>query len=313
MQFANYTGDVLMKKILEIKNLKKYFGEVKAVDGISFSVNEGELFSFLGLNGAGKSTTINMICGVCQKDFGDIWIDGENVEESNQYKSKIGVVYQDSVLDKRLSVKDNLESRAALYGIYGKDFERRVEEIDKLFDIKELLKRPVGKLSGGQRRRIDIARAIIHNPKLLILDEPTTGLDTQTRKTVWEALNFMRKEFGTTIFLTTHYMEEAADSNNIIIIDNGKIVAQGSPLALKNKYTGDFIKLYNTTESKVKKLKVAYEVLPECFKIEVKSTAEATNLILNNPTIFKDYEIEKGKIDDVFLSVTGKNIYGDNK
>ena len=306
-------GGKVMGKILEIKNLKKYFGDVKAVDDISFSVNEGELFSFLGLNGAGKSTTINIVCGVCDKDFGEIWIDGENVEKSDQYKSKIGVVYQDSVLDKRLSVKDNLESRAALYGIFGKDFEKRIEEIDKLFDIKQLFKRSVGKLSGGQRRRIDIARAIVHNPKLLILDEPTTGLDAQTRKTVWQALNFMRKEFGTTIFLTTHYMEEATDSNNIVIIDNGKIVAQGSPLALKNKYTGDFVKLYNTTEKKIKKLKMPYEVLPECFKIEVKNTAEATDLILKYPDVFKDYEIEKGKIDDVFLSVTGKKIEGGNK
>lgn len=306
-------GSKAMGKILEIKNLKKYFGDVKAVDDISFSVNEGELFSFLGLNGAGKSTTINIVCGVCDKDFGEIWIDGENVEKSDQYKSKIGVVYQDSVLDKRLSVKDNLESRAALYGIFGKDFEKRIEEIDKLFDIKQLFKRSVGKLSGGQRRRIDIARAIVHNPKLLILDEPTTGLDAQTRKTVWQALNFMRKEFGTTIFLTTHYMEEATDSNNIVIIDNGKIVAQGSPLALKNKYTGDFVKLYNTTEKKIKKLKMPYEVLPECFKIEVKNTAEATDLILKYPDVFKDYEIEKGKIDDVFLSVTGKKIEGGNK
>ena len=306
-------GGKVMGKILEIKNLKKYFGDVKAVDDISFSVNEGELFSFLGLNGAGKSTTKNIVCGVCDKDFGEIWIDGENVEKSDQYKSKIGVVYQDSVLDKRLSVKDNLESRAALYGIFGKDFEKRIEEIDKLFDIKQLFKRSVGKLSGGQRRRIDIARAIVHNPKLLILDEPTTGLDAQTRKTVWQALNFMRKEFGTTIFLTTHYMEEATDSNNIVIIDNGKIVAQGSPLALKNKYTGDFVKLYNTTEKKIKKLKMPYEVLPECFKIEVKNTAEATDLILKYPDVFKDYEIEKGKIDDVFLSVTGKKIEGGNK
>ena len=306
-------GGKVMGKILEIKNLKKYFGDVKAVDDISFSVNEGELFSFLGLNGAGKSTTINIVCGVCDKDFGEIWIDGENVEKSDQYKSKIGVVYQDSVLDKRLSVKDNLESRAALYGIFGKDFEKRIEEIDKLFDIKQLFKRSVGKLSGGQRRRIDIARAIVHNPKLLILDEPTTGLDAQTRKTVWQALNFMRKEFGTTIFLTTHYMEEATDSNNIVIIDNGKIVAQGSPLALKNKYTGDFVKLYNTTEKKIKKLKMPYEVLPECFKIEVKNTAEATDLILKYPDVFKDYEIEKGKIDDVFLSVTGKKIEGGDK
>ena len=216
-------------------------------------------------------------------------------------------------MDKKLSVKDNLESRAALYGIFNKDFEKRLEEIDELFDIKDFLKKPVGKLSGGQRRRVDIARAIIHNPKILILDEPTTGLDPQTRKIVWTALNLMRKQFGTTIFLTTHYMEEAADSNNIVIIDSGKIIAQGSPLSLKNKYTGDFIRLYNSTEEEVKKLNMNYERLPECYKIEVENTAAATNLILKFPEIFKDYEITKGKIDDVFLAVTGKKLNEENK
>ena len=302
-----------MNNILEIKNLKKYFGDIKAVDDISFSVKDGELFSFLGLNGAGKSTTINIICDVYKKDCGEVWIDGDNISKSNQYKSKIGVVYQESVLDKKLSVKDNLESRAALYGIFNKDFEKRLKEIDELFDIKDFLKKPVGKLSGGQRRRVDIARAIIHNPKILILDEPTTGLDPQTRKIVWSALNLMRKQFGTTIFLTTHYMEEAADSNNIVIIDSGKIIAQGSPLSLKNKYTGDFIRIYNSTEEEVKKLNMNYERLPECYKIEVENTAAATNLILKFPEIFKDYEITKGKIDDVFLAVTGKKLNEENK
>ena len=297
-----------MANIIEIKNLKKSFGNVQAVNDISFFVKKGELFAFLGQNGAGKSTTINMICGVYEKDSGEIIIDGVSVDNNIDFKSKIGVVYQDSVLDKNLSVKANLESRAALYKIFDKNFEQRLENLDKLFKIKELLKKSVGKLSGGQRRRVDIARALIHNPKILILDEPTTGLDPQTRKIVWNALFSLKKENGTTIFLTTHYMEEAADANNIIIIDNGKIVAQGSPLQLKNKYSGDFIRLYNTNEEDVKKLNLPYEKTAECIKLEVKNTSQATELIIKYPQLFKDYEITKGKIDDVFLAITGKKL-----
>ena len=303
-----------MKNVIEIKNLKKYFGDVKAVDDISFSVKEGELFAFLGLNGAGKSTTINMICGILQKDSGKILIDGTDMDDaSDDFKWKIGVVYQESVLDRKLSVTDNLKSRAALYGIFGKKFDERLAEIDDLLDIKKLLCKPLDKLSGGQRRKIDIARAILHNPKIIILDEPTTGLDPQTRRTVWKAISRLQKEFDTTVFLTTHYMEEAADAGNIVILDSGKIAAQGTPLQLKNEYAGDFIRLYNTDEKLVKKLGVNYEVMPNCFKIAVENTGKATELILKYPEVFTDYEITKGNIDDVFLSVTGKSLSGETK
>ena len=295
--------------IIEIVNLKKYFGAVKAVDDISFSVKEGELFAFLGLNGAGKSTTINIICGILKKDCGKVVIDGVNIDENNyKSKGKIGVVFQESVLDKKLSVRDNLESRAGLYNIFGSDFENRLNEIDELLHIKEIIKKPIEKLSGGQRRKVDIARAILHKPKILILDEPTTGLDPKTRKTVWEALDSMRKKEHITIFLTTHYMEEATDANNIVILDGGKIVAKGTPLELKNKYTGDFIRLYGVSEDAVKSMGVAYESLPDGFKIAVKNTEEATKLILKHPKVFGDYEITKGRIDDVFLAVTGKKL-----
>lgn len=303
-----------MKKVIEIKNLKKRFGEVKAVDDVSFSVEEGELFAFLGLNGAGKSTTINIICGVYEKDDGEVLVDGISAtDKTNDYKSKLGVVFQESALDKKLSVKDNLESRAALYGIFGEKFEKRFDEVDHLLHVKEFKNKPVEKLSGGQRRRADIARAIIHNPKILILDEPTTGLDPQTRSYVWKTLDYLRKTFNTTVFLTTHYMEEAADANNIVILDCGKIVAQGTPLSLKNKYTGDFIRLYGVDENLIKNMGVKYDILPEGFKIEVKNTEEATKLILRYPDVFKDYEITKGRIDDVFLSVTGKKLEEVNK
>lgn len=298
-----------MKNIIEIKNLVKSFGEIKAVKNISFEVQENSFFAFLGLNGAGKSTTINMICGTYQKDSGEIYIGNQDIDKNfDKIKPLLGVVYQDSVLDKSLTVKDNLMSRASLYNISKTEFLERIETLDKLFNIKELFNRPVGKLSGGQRRRVDIVRAVIHNPKILILDEPTTGLDPQTRKMVWNSIETLRKNNNLTIFLTTHYMEEVADADKIIILDSGKIVAEGTPLELKNKFTGDFITLYNISEDDVKKLNLPYKKSPECYKIEVENTSQATNLILNHPELFKDYEITKGKMDDVFLSATGKNL-----
>lgn len=298
-----------MENIIEIRNLKKYFGEIKAVDDISFDVHKGSLFAFLGLNGAGKSTTINMICGVYEKDSGTIKINGKIIEEDEfNAKASIGVVYQNSVLDKALSVYENLENRASLYGIFGKEFKTRIAELSALLDLDSLLKRTYSKLSGGQRRRVDIARALIHKPEILILDEPTTGLDPQTRKLVWRVIDKLRKQDKITVFLTTHYMEETIDADYIVILDSGKIVAEGTPIELKNKYTGDFITLYNTSEAKVKKLNKDFEKLPDAFRIEVKNTAEATKLILENPEIFEDYEITKGKMDDVFLSATGKKI-----
>lgn len=303
------------ENIIEIKNLKKYFGNIKAVDDISFSVKKGSLFAFLGLNGAGKSTTINIICGDYGKDSGNVFVDGIDIDKDlDKIKTKLGVVYQDSILDKQLTVKDNLELKAGLYGIKKIDFKNRINELNELLDIEKLLNRPIGKLSGGQRRRVDIARAIIHKPQILILDEPTTGLDPQTRKMVWSAIEKLRQQDHITVFLTTHYMEEATDADKVVILDSGKIVAEGTPLQLKNEYTGDFIRIYNAQERDIKKLKIEYEKLPECFKIKVKNTQEATALIIKNPEIFKDYEITKGKLDDVFLVVTGKNLkQGENE
>lgn len=216
------------------------------------------------------------------------------------------------MLDGSLSVYDNLQSRAALYGITGKDFEKRIEELSKLLDFENIIKRTVGKLSGGQRRRIDIARALLHHPKILIFDEPTTGLDPQTRKLLWDVVNDLRKKENLTVFLTTHYMEEASDADYVVILDSGKIVSEGTPLSLKNAYAGDYITLYNVEEEVVKALHKPYSTLRDGYRIEVKNTAEATSLILDNPTIFTDYEVTKGKMDDVFLAVTGKKLIGDD-
>lgn len=300
-----------MNNIIQIDNLSKSFGDVKAVQNLSFRVKTGELFAFLGINGAGKSTTINIMCGQLSKDSGNIQIDGHDLDKNmSLIKSELGVVFQNSVLDPALSVYDNLESRAALYGIVGAKFKERLSELSELLDFSDLLKRPVGKLSGGQRRRIDIARALFHRPKILILDEPTTGLDPQTRKTLWNVISSLRKNENMTVFLTTHYMEEAAEADWVVIIDSGKISAEGTPLELKNTYTGDYITLYGVNEDTVKELGTQYEKIKDAYRLFVPNTKAATELIVKNPHIFTDYEITKGKMDDVFLAVTGKTLTG---
>jgi len=300
-----------MNHIMEISNLSKSFGEIRAVQDLSFTVEEGSLFAFLGLNGAGKSTTISILCGVLKRDGGNVMIDGCDPDrEADEIKCRLGVVFQNTALDLPLSVRDNLESRAALYGISGKEFKTRLSELCELLELNSLLRRPVGKLSGGQRRRIDIARALLHNPRILILDEPTTGLDPQTRKTVWDVITKLRRESALTVFLTTHYMEEAADADKVVILDSGKLAAEGTPLELKKRYSGDFITLYGVSEENVRTLGYPYEALRDAYRLAVGSTADATKLILSHPSVFTDYEITKGKMDDVFLNVTGKKAVG---
>lgn len=301
------------ENVIEISHLTKSFGEVKAVDDLSFHVARGELFAFLGVNGAGKSTTISIMCGTLSKDGGKVIVNGNDVDDGVAAITRdIGVVFQNSVLDGALTVRDNLVSRAALYGITGKAAAARIDELAGLLDFGNIMNRALGKLSGGQRRRIDVARALIHRPKILILDEPTTGLDPQTRKTLWEVIGECRRRDGMTVFLTTHYMEEAADADYVIILDAGKIVAKGTPLELKNAYTGDFITVYNPDNEAVGRLGLPVENIRDAVRIAVKNTAEARDLIVAHPELFSDFEITKGKMDDVFLAVTGKKLTGGN-
>lgn len=303
-----------MEKILQIKNLHKSFGEVHAVNDLSFSVNKGELFAFLGENGAGKSTTISIFCGQLKKDSGEVVIDGESLEENMAtIKRKLGVVFQDSVLDKRLTVYQNLEHRASLYGIYDEEFMNRLNELSSLLELSELLNRSYGKLSGGQRRRVDIARALLHAPKILVLDEPTTGLDPQTRRSVWSVMERLRKEQGVTVFLTTHYMEEAAEADYIVILDKGRIRAEGTPLSLKTAYAKDYLALYGVAEEDVKKLNASYLPMRDGYRVEIEGVSIVTTWMKKYPELFLDYEIVKGKMDDVFLSVTGKKLEVNDK
>ena len=297
--------------IIKISHLNKSFSEVKAVNDLSFRVKKGELFAFLGVNGAGKSTTISILCGLLKKDSGTVQVNGIETDKAGaQTKRMLGVVFQDSVLDKPLTVKENLKSRAALYGITGNAFDKRLQELVEILDFDEFLNRPVGKLSGGQRRRIDIARALIHRPEILILDEPTTGLDPQTRLLIWNVIERLRTEENMTVFLTTHYMEEAASAGYVVILDKGSIVAEGTPLELKNEYVHDTISLYGVTEDEIKALKTEYKAIRDGYRIQVKNTLEATKMIVKHQEIFRDYEVVKGGMDDVFLAVTGKILGG---
>ena len=300
-----------MADIIRIEHLNKSFGDVRAVNDLSFRVKQGELFAFLGVNGAGKSTTISIICGQLRKDSGNVWIKGIEADKAgNQTKRMFGVVFQDSVLDRPLTVRENLKSRAALYGITGLAFEKRLQELVEILDFRDFINRPVGKLSGGQRRRIDIARALIHRPEILILDEPTTGLDPQTRLLIWNIIEKLRTEENMTVFLATHYMEEAAGAGYVVILEKGSIAAEGTPLELKNKYVQDRISLYGVSEEEIKALNHTYKEIRDGYEIMVKNTQEATKLIVEHQELFRDYEVVKGAMDDVFLAVTGNRMGG---
>lgn len=303
-----------MSDIIRIEHLNKSFGDVRAVNDLSFRVKQGELFAFLGVNGAGKSTTISIICGQLRKDSGNVWIKGIEADKAgNQTKRMFGVVFQDSVLDRPLTVRENLKSRAALYGITGLAFEKRLQELVEILDFRDFINRPVGKLSGGQRRRIDIARALLHRPEILILDEPTTGLDPQTRLLIWDIIEKLRVEEKLTVFLTTHYMEEAANAGYVVILDKGSIVAEGTPFELKNEYVQDTMSVYGVTEEEIKTLGREYKKIRDGYQLKVKNTAEATRLIVEHQEIFRDYEVVKGRMDDVFLAVTGKTLGGEHR
>lgn len=308
-----------MKNIIEITDLKKSYGDVKAVDGISFNVKEGSLFAFLGLNGAGKSTTINIICSILKKDSGKILINGLDLDkESDEIKHLIGVVFQNSTLDSILSVKDNLTIRAGFYGLKGKAWKTRLEELTEMLDLENILKKPVKNLSGGQKRRVDIARGLINYPKILILDEPTTGLDPQTRKKIWTIIEDLQKKQKMTVFLTTHYMEEANKADRVVILDSGHIVADDTPHKLKNTYAGDYIKAFmpKNEEFEAEYLKNTgnnLEYHGEFYTLKIKNSKDAKELINTYDKYLTDFEVLKGDMDDVFLNITGKTFaHGEN-
>lgn len=295
-----------------VSHLRKNYGSLKAVDDISFKVKKGSLFAFLGVNGAGKSTTINIISSTLGKDSGDISIDGYDlIKDNDKVKEEIGIVFQYSSLDSILTVRENLVIRAHFYGLRKEKLEAALARVSKMLNLEPILNQPVGKLSGGQRRRVDIARALIHEPKLLMLDEPTTGLDPKTRIDVWHLIDEVRQRTGMTVFLTTHYLEEAEKASYVEIMDKGKIIAEGTPNELKNQYASDtliaYLKPDTAFEKKIKKYKYSYDDDAKAYNITIKDSATAKAILKQCDRFIKDFEIKKGNMDSVFLNVTRGN------
>lgn len=301
-----------MDNIIQVEDLKKDYGNIQAVRGISFQVERGSFFAFLGPNGAGKSTTIEMMCTFLPASSGKITIDGKRVGvENERIREKIGVVFQNNVLDDLLTVEENLQLRGKLYGKKKDELTELIQEAMKITDILDLKDRFYGELSGGQRRRADLARGLIHRPKVLFLDEPTTGLDPQTRGKVWEMIKEMQEENDLTIFLTTHYMEEAAQADKIIIIDQGQIKEEGSPAQLKEKYAKNKLVMTPKDGQLIEKLKVDQQIFEEhgdSITMVVEETLDAIELSKRYQVDLESYEVLKGTMDDVFLNLTGREL-----
>lgn len=302
-----------MNKVIEVQGLKKHYGEVYAVKGIDFYVEKGKLFAFLGANGAGKSTTINIITTLFSMDEGSIQVNGFKVGVDNTSIRKcIGIVFQDNFLDELLTVKENIMTRASFYGGTKTEIKERVEKAMDAVKITDLANRSYGKLSGGQRRRTAIARALVHQPDILFLDEPTTGLDPQTRESVWETIQNLQKSMGMTVFLTTHYMEEAASVDYVIVIDNGMIVAKGTPAELKNQYATDTLRFVPKDKKKAREVldiqQVEYREEKGEIIVNLDQTADSLPLLnkLNDNLI--NFQVLNGTMDEVFIQITGKEM-----
>lgn len=302
-----------MEKTIEVTSLQKSYGNIRAVDGISFYVEKGSLFSFLGPNGAGKSTTIDMICTLLKRDGGEIAINHKLVgKQDAAIRREIGIVFQDGLLDPLLTVGENLSLRAAFYFSGHNKIKQAVKEAATAAGVYDLLGRRYGRLSGGQRRRADIARALVHTPQILFLDEPTTGLDPQTRQNVWDTVRRLKEATGMTVFLTTHYMEEAAASDYVTIIDHGRIAAQGTPAELRQAYASDLLKLVPldlpALENTLRKTGLSYSQKGGHITVRIGSTLSALPILEACRHYISGFEVLNGTMDDAFLGVTGKEL-----
>ncbi len=304
---------ITVEKIIEVSDIKKAYGDIQAVDGVSFYVKKGQLFAFLGPNGAGKSTTIDMICTLTKLDSGKIVVDGHELgKEDSEIRNSIGVVFQEGILDPMLTVEENLKFRGSFYKMRGAKLKETIYRAADTANITDLFYRKYGTLSGGQRRRCDIARALLNMPKILFLDEPTTGLDPQTRKSVWDTIIKLQRESEMTIFLTTHYMEEAANAEYIVVIDKGKVVAYGSPDQLKEAYTSDRLMLIGNDLEGVQKLLKAqgknFSLNGNRVTVNIPTTLEAKPLIDLCHKYISGFEVTSGTMDEVFINITGREI-----
>lgn len=306
-----------MEPIIQVSHLKKYFKDVKAVDDVSFTVEKGELFGFLGVNGAGKTTTIQMLTTLFPPTEGEVSICHLPLGTANeQIKHHIGMVAQNNCLDKRLTVQENLLLRGGLYQSSRKLLKENLHRVSEILELNDVLKRPYGKLSGGQKRRAEIAAALMHTPDILFLDEPTTGLDPATRKQVWSAIHDLQKELKMTVFLTTHYMEEAAKANHIAIMSKGHLIEFGTPFSLKEKYAKDTLRLIpkaecqDTLANLLSKEKLTYHSKEDSYLLPMDSTLSALPLLEKTKALLQGFEVIQGTMDDVFLNaMKGENNY----
>jgi ABC-2 type transport system ATP-binding protein len=302
--------------VIEVKNLTKKFDDITAVDGISFDVQKGEIFGFLGPNGAGKSTTIGILATLIEPTSGEARINNYNVMKNrNDVRKSIGLVFQDPSLDDRLTAEENLRFHARLYEVPAADYKKRAEEVLDLVELKDRRNDIVRTFSGGMKRRLEIARGLIHYPAVLFLDEPTIGLDPQTRAHLWEYILKLKKEKEMTIFMTTHYMNEAEYCDRIAVIDRGKIVAEGTPAELKKKIGGDIIRMKSAEKEKLEKeLKEKYNLAIKegeggFIQIEVANAETFMPRLFNElDSKIESIELRRPTLDDVFLSLTGRMI-----
>ncbi len=303
-----------MEPVIKVEGLKKYFGDVRAVDDISFEVERGELFGFLGIDGAGKSTTINMLCTLYAATAGSVEICGYQVgKQDEEVRKRIGVVYQGNCLDDKLTVAENLFVRGVLYEKDHRKLRADIRRICGILELEDVYHRRLAKLSGGQKRRCEIARALVNAPEIMFLDEPTTGLDPATRKKVWASLERLRREEKMTIFLTTHYMEEAARASHIAIMDAGHLKEYGTPFSLKEKYAKDQLRLYSRSpglEERLAALQAAYRKKEDYFVVAVPESMAALAVLDSVRELIDGFEMVQGSMDDVFLNVTGKKLEG---
>lgn len=302
-----------MDKIINVTNLRKSYGSVEAVKGIDFYVDQGTLFAFLGPNGAGKTTTINILSTLLTMDEGEVEISGTKIGMDEEYiRNSIGIVFQEGVLDPLLTVRENLETRGSFYKLKKELLKERINNALAVTGIENIADRRYGTLSGGQKRRCDIARALIHSPKILFLDEPTTGLDPQTRKNVWNTILHLQKKENMTVFLTTHYMEEADGADYVVIIDNGEIVAKGTPSYLKDTFSKDSLNLKPKDETKLiawlEKNKINYLKKNDIFVIKIDDTLSSIKIINEVKDNLQSFQVLNGTLDDAFINITGKEI-----
>lgn len=292
--------------VISVRNLVKSYGDLRAVDGVSFDVADGSTFAFLGTNGAGKSTTISCITTLKSVESGEIHVAGMRVGERDlDIRRSIGVVFQESLLDPILTVRENLALRARFYGVDGTAAKERIAALSGLLDLEEFLGRRYKALSGGQKRRADIARALIHRPRILFLDEPTTGLDPDSRDRVWSTILDLQKRLRLTVFLTTHYMEEAERADRIAIIDHGRIVTAGTPTELRAAHAKDELRLTLRDARRFDDRfggRATRNGLER--RITVESSREAMHLLREFDSDITDFEFRHGTMDDVFLNIT---------